>query len=774
MRYLIILFLFFAVPCFALKEVKIGIVLDGLEEEQDLHFKSVKNELTDLLEDQYNIEYKIFADSWDLLESRKTLFEALQDPTVDMVITLGVLSSYLALEEKNLKKPIVIGVDTQFILEDSQRPRNPLIAYYRGRKSLAPEVERFEEIAHSMKVAVIGDESLIGLPEFPIIREKITDAYEKMGVIPVFIPATEEPIPIIESIEVSDVDSVLLLPTWRLSNRDTEYLIEGINLLKLPSFSILGEQELQMGALMTMTPSAEMMRSARRIALNTQEMLIEGNSEDIEIAFFRANELIINESTAKAIGIDIPWSLLGSARMVEKIRPREIDRLNLWNSIDEAVRENLDLQSERLFVKVGHQDVLRSLSRLLPQMNLDVRARIVDQNTARFAFGNAPEKLVRGTISVEQRLYDERRFADHSIQSHNQHSREFEENAFELDITLNTAVVYLVVLRVQAEKEIAEENLALTKANLKRAHELVQSGVAKLSEVYRWESELSRNLEQLVSIQARLENVETEFNRLLNRPLKSRVLLKDMSPFNKEFVLDFGSLSKIVDSPRKFSVYKEFMIGIARENSPSIKSVDQRILASARELTASERAYYLPTLTAFGEFSNNVFRGGAGDRPPPGLSNAKMETAVGINLSFPLFTGGKRQADKHRAVFELSRLQTEKGSLVEKTDESVIRTIDLMKASYENIFHAKKAKEAGEKNLTIVTNSYVRGVISIVDLLDAQNNAIVSKQNFSNAIYDYLIDFMGFQRSISQFDHFLTQDEQKEILHNLMDWIEKS
>ena len=44
-----------------------------------------------------------------------------------------------------------------------------------------------------------------------------------------------------------------------------------------------------------------------------------------------------------------------------------------------------------------------------------------------------------------------------------------------------------------------------------------------------------------------------------------------------------------------------------------------------------------------------------------------------------------------------------------------------------------------EKNLKIVGESYTRGVVSIVDLIDAQNNALVSRVDASNAVYDFFL-----------------------------------
>ncbi len=53
-----------------------------------------------------------------------------------------------------------------------------------------------------------------------------------------------------------------------------------------------------------------------------------------------------------------------------------------------------------------------------------------------------------------------------------------------------------------------------------------------------------------------------------------------------------------------------------------------------------------------------------------------------------------------------------------------------------------------------MTDTYRRGAASIIDLLDAQNQALVADEEAANAVYDFLIDLMRVQRAVSRFDFF--------------------
>jgi len=55
--------------------------------------------------------------------------------------------------------------------------------------------------------------------------------------------------------------------------------------------------------------------------------------------------------------------------------------------------------------------------------------------------------------------------------------------------------------------------------------------------------------------------------------------------------------------------------------------------------------------------------------------------------------------------------------------------------------------------------TYVEGIKSIIDLLDAQNQALSADLDAANAVYNFLIDFMGVERVIGEFVTFMPEDK---------------
>ncbi len=751
------------VELYGTQKVRIALIYDGEMKESYGFPSQVKSEIEDLLYPEFLTEFVSMYGEWTIDSSDRVLQAAYKDSKIDLIVTLGVMSSFQALNHPTSSKMTVIGYDVRLFSENKIEKNIPdTVAYYKGKRALAFEFEVFKNITHAHKVAVIGDASLLSQSNFPNIVNVLERNFKITKQTPIFLPIIDDAKETIAALQNINVEGVIFLPTWRLSQDAFYDLISSINDMHIPSFSIIGEEEVAEGVFMSLNPKSELIRVSRRIALNTQELLLNGSVDNFAM-FNQANELIINETVSKEIEIDLSFKTIEEARFIDLAHLPKKDEITLVEASFLAVQDNLDLEAEMFRVESGKQEVQKAFSELLPLLASNLQARWIDTNSADFGFGSTPQRLFKGSVTLLQSVYDDDKYSKYTVQKRLQKAREYNQETIKLDIIFDTVSSYLSILRIQAEKEIAEENLSLSKANLKRAHELVDLGQARLSEVYRWQSEVSTNKESLVSIDASLQNAKVGFNRILNKPLDNPFFLQAVSLSNPTFTLDFGNMKPLINTPKSFDLFKSYLTGRAQELSPEIKDLEEKIQAKNRELLNAKRSLYVPKFTLFGQFEQNIAKGGAGSKPLFGYSNMKPRKTVGMNLSYPLYTGGKRRAEVSQNYFELMQLRAEKESLTDKVQAKVVRAVDKMKSSYEGISFARKSAEAAEKNLTIVTNSYTRGVVSIVDLIDAQNTTIVAKQNHVNAIYSYLLDYMEFQRSVGQFDFLLPDDEQEKV-----------
>ena len=132
-----------------------------------------------------------------------------------------------------------------------------------------------------------------------------------------------------------------------------------------------------------------------------------------------------------------------------------------------------------------------------------------------------------------------------------------------------------------------------------------------------------------------------------------------------------------------------------------------------------------------------------------------------FDISLPLFTSGRRPAVKSQDRELLSQLRLDRQLAAQRIEQRVRTALHTAGASYAAIGLAQDAAQAAKRNLELVTDSYSRGAVSILDLLDAQNASLSADEDAANAIYDFLIDFLEVERSVGKFYMLATPEERR-------------
>ncbi len=145
---------------------------------------------------------------------------------------------------------------------------------------------------------------------------------------------------------------------------------------------------------------------------------------------------------------------------------------------------------------------------------------------------------------------------------------------------------------------------------------------------------------------------------------------------------------------------------------------------------------------------------------PPGLPQPDdTDWFVGLRATYPLFEGGARLADRRQARKELASLETERESAADRVEQRVRAALHDLGASLVGIDLSRAAAEAAQLNYGLVREAYSRGAISIIDLLDAQNVALVADENAADAVFDFLIDLMRTQRAAGRLEVLSSAEE---------------
>jgi outer membrane protein TolC len=735
--------------------VTIGFLSDGPFQRQAHLAQLLRDEITDLLSGEFTIRMPADANveaDFTIVGIEAGLDRLLGNPDVDLIVTFGAISSHVAAGRRDLQKPVVAAIilDTGLQgLEVAEGGGSGITNLTYIALAEDYEVEVFREIVPFDRIALLVNGPLA--EAVPELAQNLQALGQDVGLEPVPIPVGLSSEPVLAALDEANVEAVYVLPQFQLSEDDFQNLVQGLIDRRLPSFSWFGRPEVVEGILAGQRPERFPQRIARRVALNIQAILLGADPSSLPVAFAPRSRLVINMATARAIDFYPPWKAVTEAELISEVRRLVEREWTLETAVREAVELNLDLAVADRAVAAGAEDIGIARASLLPQIELGLDWSIIDQSQAESGVSFRPEQLLTGQATLTQLIYADPAWANYAIQKSVQESRVQDRETVWLDIAFDAAVAYLDVLKAKTIERIERENLNITRENLEFAEVRRSIGTANPGEVYRWENQIANNRQAVINANAIRNVTEIGLNRLLNRPLEEFFATAETELGDPQLLTSQARLAPYLDNPWSFRVFRGFMAQEALVASPELKALTALAAAQRRALKAADRSFYIPTL-ALQASLNDVFLTSGTGTVFPGFEDLRW--TIGFALSYPLLTGGARFSVKAQASEELALIEAERRSTAQRIEGRVRSAVHTMGAALANIDLSRDAADAAQSNFELVQDSYSRGLGSIIDLLDAQNAALIAGLRASNAIYNLLIELMKVERAAGRFDFF--------------------
>ncbi|MDH3650425.1 MAG: TolC family protein, partial [Saprospiraceae bacterium] len=275
-----------------------------------------------------------------------------------------------------------------------------------------------------------------------------------------------------------------------------------------------------------------------------------------------------------------------------------------------------------------------------------------------------------------------------------------------------------------------------------------------------------------------LRQAQMHLNQVLNRPISERFKTEEVSLANNYIITNDPRLFDYINRPDVFDQFSDFMVEEGFRNLPELKQLDAVIDIQERSVLLNKRDLFLPTIGVRAGIDEVFYRGGAGtdlgDLGIPGVPTDPntLTWSLGLNASLPLFTGQKRTAAVQKAQIDLSRVYTEKNHFSRQFEQRIRNALEESAASYTNIDLNFTAQEAARRNLDLVQDAYSQGLVSVIQLIDAQNATIQSEEAAANAIYEFVLDLIWLERSIGNFYTLSSEDQRNSYFERLAQFIQ--
>ena len=173
---------------------------------------------------------------------------------------------------------------------------------------------------------------------------------------------------------------------------------------------------------------------------------------------------------------------------------------------------------------------------------------------------------------------------------------------------------------------------------------------------------------------------------------------------------------------------------ISLENNTTMRQLALQAEQLAHTIKMQKYAY-IPTLSAAFSFSINAM-----------TNDFKFSqyqwtpySYVGVNLSIPVFSGGKRYNDVRQAKTQAAQLRLQTMDTERNLKISIRQSLVTMETSMKTYQAAKAAVASARKGYSIASKTYQVGKNTLLELNDARLALTQAELGASQAVYDYLV-----------------------------------
>ena len=256
---------------FGFAQINIGVVIDGPWEQNNAIREMLKEEISVLTEGEFDVQFpddKIIIADWTQTGVKAAIDQLLADRSVDLILAMGVLASGELSWRGDLPKPViapfVIDAELQGLPSKNGASGVKNLNYLSLPARVPTDIKAFREIvAFDTITILINNEAWQSMPQ---LGSRTQSSLEEMGIEPVLLPV-ERTIDTALNALTPDVEAVYVAPLLHLLPGEFDRLVVELKKRRIPSFSLLGRNEVVRGLMATVSPDF-FPKLARRVAMN--------------------------------------------------------------------------------------------------------------------------------------------------------------------------------------------------------------------------------------------------------------------------------------------------------------------------------------------------------------------------------------------------------------------------------------------------------------------------------------------------------------------------
>jgi outer membrane protein len=729
-------------PCFA-KTLNLGMVFDKSEVDSNEIINSIKSGLEVVLDDPKSVvisKENIFYGNGDITQVKENFQKIMLLKSLDMVITIGPISSILAAKAEKLNKPVI----TTHLFDRSLAKKKNLAAL-KLYPNLAEVRAHFKEINVGKNILVVSQEKEALKGYLEQVSLSLSEDYS------VSFYKTNGPI---DSEKLNGIDFVFYIPEPFENSADFASFQKTVNGRKILSYSISGTEDFKNGVLLAPEITNLNQRLGRVMALSIMEFKQGKSVENLEQKFLTFNKVTENQEVAKEFGIklgNLSFMAIGDRKA---FKDSNLQSLSLKDAVSKASDQNFSYQTSKFAFEQSEYNAKSAYTKFFPQIDFEGSGDLY-KDPEGYLLTRTTEPINRLNFAFRQFVFSDNTLANYKVSTLVRDQTQYKSEGVKLDVVASTVIKYLETLNLASIVKIREDNLALTMENLQIAELNFKTGKSAKFEVYRWESQVAQYKKTLADANFEFRRSLHELNRLMNND----DLTKEYSLENYEALKNL-LVDEDVHLPSKYSdlqtldKYISFVIDESKEAYPLLKQVDQDVKIAERLLLNKDRAFYLPKVELFSDYTLL-----AGDNPFAANDVPPNDFRVGLRLTFPLFESLNKFQERSAEVKRLSYSQAAKSDVYQQVEKLIRDQVVGVRTAFAQIKYETERETAAKSNLDLIRLSYKTGKIDILFLLDAQNFYFTAREGVIIAKNNFLLELTRLEMRMGSFSFLRTPTE---------------
>lgn len=753
----------------------VGILIDTSTSETDTLLVQLKNEIRSVVGEDATILFSdshILANNFDLAKARENYNSLISNNEVDLILAFGVINNVVVSRQAQHAKPTILfgAVNSDLVDLDRDRENSGIdnFTFLISTQSFKRDLVTFQQLYDFEQVGiVVEDYAAENLDLEPSFRPILDSLGTSFTLIPYNSLAD------ITS-NLNGIDAVYLAGVFFLTDEEITELAGELITRGLPSFTASNTHDVELGILGTNQPDENIGQLFRRIALSVEAIVNGQNASELPLYIDVENRLTLNFNTAERVGVPLRYSLIASTSFVGDFKNVLSEKTyNLIEVMNEAKAQNLSLLAAQRDVELAGQDVRTANSNFLPNITAGVTGTYIDPKVAQISNGQNPEYSTAGNITLTQTIYSAAAKANIDIQKELNEAQKENYNASELDAILNASSAYFVALIAKANTQITAQNLEITRRNLQIAQQNFDSGQSGKSDVLRFQSQLAQDTQTLVEAINQLEQSFYSLNQVLNYPIDREI---DVVEADLEVGVfedyKYDQFREFLDDPNLRKPFVKFLIQEAYKNSPELKSIEYSLKATDQSFKLANTGRFIPTLALQGQYNYTFNRSGAGTAFPPGFAAPPDGNYnLALNLSIPLFQQNQQNINRQIAVIQKNQLNINDQNIRLNIERNINDDVLAIINQVANIELSKVSEAAAKESLELTQISYSNGAVSLIQLLDAQNNYLNAQLARATAVYNYLLNSIQLERSIGYYFLMNSDEKNQEFTQRFLEFL---